>query len=258
MASGIPSSRRQISATALAVSGGSRAKSGETAQARSTNRRSHRRCGRDRQRGTSHNRSSASPKPSRLVANTLSGPARSQDRLDEIRRGVENVFAVVEHQEPPPARERVGDARRHREPGRRYQPHRGGNGVRYRVRITHRRAARPTTHHRDTPRPPGRRLHRQAGLAHPAYTGQRHKPMSLQRRLHLVEFGLTPDEAAGGRPQIPRTAIECPQHGNSVRSPGDRTWRTPTGADTSRNRRGPRSRRSTPVSRTAVDSATRI
>jgi len=37
---------------------------------------------------------------------------------------------------------------------------------------------------------PGRDLQRQPGLADPADTGQRHQPMSLDGRLHLVEFGL--------------------------------------------------------------------
>jgi hypothetical protein len=35
----------------------------------------------------------------------------------------------------------------------------------------------------------------QAGLADATNPGQRHQPMSLDRRLHLVEFGLASDEA---------------------------------------------------------------
>ena len=42
---------------------------------------------------------------------------------------------------------------------------------------------------------PRRDFGRQAGLANPAHPGQRHQPMSIDRRFHLVEFGLASDEA---------------------------------------------------------------
>ena len=69
---------------------------------------------------------------------------------------------------------------------------------------------------------------------------------------------VAPDEARDRRPQVSRIRSTPRNGGNSVRRPGARTWNTPTGADTSRNRRGPRSSRSTPLSRPAVESATRI
>jgi hypothetical protein len=59
--------------------------------------------------------------------------------------------------------------------------------------------------------PPRGDFQRQAGLADPTYPGQRDQPMSIDRGLHLVKFGLTPDEAADRRPQVPRTRIQRPQ-----------------------------------------------
>ena len=113
----------------------------------------------------------------------------------QVGGGVENVFAVVHHQQPDPALERsghrltdgltrlLGDAqhRRHR--------------IGYRRRISDRSQL-------EKPNPVGKLidetrcdLHRQPGLADPTDTGQCHQPMRLDRRLHLVEFGLASDEA---------------------------------------------------------------
>ena len=58
--------------------------------------------------------------------------------------------------------------------------------------------------------------------------------------------------------KFPGLVVDARNDGNSVRRPGARTWNTPTGVGRSRNRRGPRSTRSTPLSRPAVDSANRI
>ncbi len=51
----------------------------------------------------------------------------------------------------------------------------------------------------------------QAGLADPTYPGQRDQPMSFHRGVQLGDLRLTPDEARGLRPQIPRTRIQRPQ-----------------------------------------------
>jgi hypothetical protein len=37
------------------------------------------------------------------------------------------------------------------------------------------------------------------------------RPTMSAGQKYLVEFELPSDEAAGGRPQIPRTGIQCPQ-----------------------------------------------
>ena len=54
---------------------------------------------------------------------------------------------------------------------------------------------------------PRRNFQRQAGLADPTYPGQRDQPMSFHRGLQLGDLGLTPDEARGRGPQVPRTRI---------------------------------------------------
>ena len=134
-----------------------------------------------------------------------------QDGFDQIGGGVEHVLAVVEHQQPDPALQRgghrlahglarlLGDAqhRRHR--------------VGHRRRIGDRRQfENPDTVGKFIGQP-RRDFGRQAGLADPAHPGQRHQPMCSQRRLHLGDFGLAPDEAGGRRPQVPRTRIERTQ-----------------------------------------------
>ena len=91
---------------------------------------------------------------------------------------------------------------------------------------------------------------RQAGLADPAHPGQRHQPMSLQRLLHLGQFCFAPDEARRLRAQVSRRRIERSQGAETRyagRRPGLETSRP--GLAMSRNRRGPKSIRSMPLSR---------
>ena len=64
-----------------------------------------------------------------------------------------------------------------------------------------------------------RDFQRQPGLADPAHPGQRHQPMSLHRRLHLGDLGLTPDEAGGRRPQIPGL-VSSARNGRKLRRAG--------------------------------------
>ena len=73
MANGIPSRRRQISTTAAASSAVATEKREATLRARSTNRvtAAESMPARTSSEGTSHNCSSATPNPSRLVAKTL-------------------------------------------------------------------------------------------------------------------------------------------------------------------------------------------
>ena len=102
-------------------------------------------------------------------------------------------------------------------------------------------------------------LQSQPGLPHPADAGQSDKPMCAHGVLDLGNIGFTPDEAGGRRSQVARGWYRGPAaEGNSSRRPVARTWNSPTGVGTSRSRRGPRSRRSTPLTNEAVESATRI
>ena len=151
------------------------------------------------------------------------GRGMREDGLDEVGGGVENVLAVVEYQQPDPALQRSG--------------HRLTHGLarllsdaqHRRHRVGHRRRIGDRSQC-EKPNAVGELIGQlrgdfgcQAGLANPAHTGQRHKPMSVDRRLHLVEFGLTSDEAAGGRPQIPGLVSSARNEGKSVRRPGARS-----------------------------------
>jgi hypothetical protein len=134
-----------------------------------------------------------------------------QDGLDQIGGGVQHVFAVVKHQQPHPALQGGGHALGHGLAGLLGDAQHRGHRVGHRRGIGDRGQLEKPHPVREFVDQPPRHFGRQARLADPAHPGQRHQPMSLDRRLHLVEFGLTSDEAADRRPQIPRTAIQCPQ-----------------------------------------------
>ena len=81
--------------------------------------------------------------------------------------------------------------------------------------------------------------------------------MSLHRGVHLADLELAPNEAGDPSRQVPRTHIQCPQGREPRAGPCSYLEHTDW-VGRSRNRRGPKSTRSTPVSRPAVDSANRI
>jgi len=106
-----------------------------------------------------------------------------QDRLDQIRDTVHNVLAVVEHQQPDPALQRGGNRVTHALSGLLFDTRN------CRDRIGHRRRIGDCGEF-EKPDIVGkfidearRDLQRQPRLADPADTGQRHQPMSLDRRL---------------------------------------------------------------------------
>ena len=134
-----------------------------------------------------------------------------EDCFDQVGGGVENVLAVVEHQQPQPALQRGGHGFAH---GFAWLL---GDAQHRRDRVGYRRRIGDCGEF-EKPDAVGkfidetrRDLQRQAGLADPTHPGQRHQPMSLDRRLHLVEFGLASDEARRRSPQVPRTRIQRPQ-----------------------------------------------
>ena len=62
----------------------------------------------------------------------------------------------------------------------------------------------------------------------------------------------------GAGRRFPGLTSSARNGGKSARRPAARTWNRPTAVGRSRNRRGPRSTRSTPLINTAVESANRI
>ncbi len=131
-----------------------------------------------------------------------------QNRLDQIRRSVTHVLAVVEHQQPDPALQRgghtvsqalarlLGDAQ-HR-----------GHRIGHRRRIGDRGQLEQPDTVRELIGQARRNFGRQAGLTDPAHPGQRHQPMSLQRLLHLGQFCFASDEARRWRAQVSRCRVE--------------------------------------------------
>jgi len=121
------------------------------------------------------------------------------------------VLAVVEHQQPRPALQGGGHRLGHCLARLLGDTQHRCHGVGYRRRIGDCGEFEKPDAVGKFIDETGRDLQRQPGLADPADTGQRHQPMSLDRRRHLVEFGLASDEARGRGAQIPQTRIQCPQ-----------------------------------------------
>ena len=182
-----------------------------------------------------------------------------EDCLDQIGGGIQHVFAVVEHQQPHPALQGGGHALGHAEAGLLGDAQHRGHRVGHRSGIVDRgQLEKPHPVGKLIDQPP-RDFERQPGLADPTHPGQRDQPMTLHRGLHLAGLDLTSDEACGHGPQVPRTRIQRPQR----RKVGAQAIRLDlehpeSGSGRSRNRRGPKSIRSTPLSRPAVESANRI
>ena len=134
-----------------------------------------------------------------------------ENGLHQVGDSVQKVLAIVEHQQPDPALQRLGHRLGHGLPrllgDAQHRGHRVGHrsGIGYRSQLE-----KPHPVREFVGQPPGD-FGREAGLADPAHPGQRDKPMSLYRRLNLAGVGLAPDEARGRRPQIPLTRIHCPQ-----------------------------------------------
>ncbi len=111
MANGMPSRRRQISTTASASPGWASEKSDTTLWARSTKRFT----AADSvpeltsSDGTRHNCSSLTPNPSRLVARIVTVAEAARIASTRSATAVDNVLAVVEHQQPDSALQRGGD-----------------------------------------------------------------------------------------------------------------------------------------------------
>ena len=158
--------------------------------------------------GTSHNCSSATPNPSRLVANTRTvaecariastrsaAASRTCSQLSNTNNRTRPSNAAATLSATALAR-LLGDAQ-HR-----------GHRVGHRRRIGDRGQFEQPDAVRELVGQPRRDFGRQAGLADPAHPGQRHQPMSLQRLLHLGQFCLASDEARRLRAQVSRCRVE--------------------------------------------------
>ena len=149
--------------------------------------------------------------PSRDVAITFTVVGAGQDRLDQVGGRVQDVLAVVQHDQQPPPRQRLGDAVGHREPGLGGDAQHGGHHVGHRRRVADGRQL-------DQPHPVGelagqlgRDLHRQAGLAHPAHPGQGHQPMGPHLLGQLLHLDVAAHEARRLHRQVPRHRVQRPQ-----------------------------------------------
>ena len=199
--------------------------------------------------GTGHRCSSATRRPSRLVARILTVAERDEDRLDHVGRGVQDVLAVVEHEQPRPPLQRRGHAVDQGHPRLLNDAQHARNRVGHGRRITDRGQLDHPHPVGEVGRRPRGHLQREPRLADPADTGQRHQPVRLERgrphrRVPIPGRSGWWSVAAGCPASNPRSSAA----GTPRADPAAWTWNTSTGLAMSRSRRGPNATRSTPVS----------
>ena len=152
IASGMPSSRRQISPTASASSARRARSRGTAARARSTNSATASPLRPSRIAERRHRPEPLAVEPQALAARRqhLHARARAQRSPRRARRaGVEEVLAVVEHQQQLPAAQALDDALVHVDcPALRRTAQRGGDRIGHRVRVADRRELARTTRRR--------------------------------------------------------------------------------------------------------------
>ena len=223
IASGMPSRRRQISTTA-AASRRVNETLGATSWARSTNRVAAASPAPmlTSSDGTGQSCSSRCRSPSRLVARIFTVAECGQDRLDQVGGCVQDVFAVVEHQQSRAAFQRGRDALRQRHPWLLRDAEHGcdgvgdGGGIADCGEFDHPYAVGEAVgHSRGRPQAPvgscPRRRHRSSVTSR----------CGLERRINIGQFCLAADEAGGCAAadfQAPSRAV-C-NGGKSVRRPG--------------------------------------
>ena len=261
IANAIPSSRRQISTTAVVSESSSNANSGFTAWARSTNN-----CtaadpapSATSSDGTGHRCSAPTRNPSRLVAITCTVVGVGQQLLDKIggaSRRCSQLSSTNSSRRPDRARAMLPVTVN---PACGVTPNTAGHRVGHRRGVTDRGQLDQPHPVGELPGQLGRDLERQAGLADPAHSGQRDEPMGrhqFAQHLHLV---VTADEARRLHRQVARHRVQGPQRrelGLAGRRRGPGT--DASTADRSRRRCSPKSTKSTPSTSAAVDAATRI
>ena len=159
----------------------------------------------------------AHPKPLPAGGDHLHRRGVGQQLLDEVGGGVQHVFAVVQHQQQPPARKRLGDARGHRQARLRGDTQHGGHRVRHRRRVADRGQLHEPHAVSELAGQLGRDLERQAGLAHPTHPRQRHQPMGSH------QFGQLPSPRSSRPTKLVAITGRFPGTASSVRSGGNST-----------------------------------
>jgi hypothetical protein len=123
-----------------------------------------------------------------------------ENRRNQVRRGIEDVLAIVEHQQPDPALQRGGHRLAHalaRLLGN--AQHRGHGG-----QLENPYAVWELTCQLRSG------LKCETRFTHAAHTGQRDQPMRAQRRLDVRDVGVATDQGGGRGPQVARTGVEGP------------------------------------------------
>ena len=119
-----------------------------------------------------------------------------QDRLDQIRRGVAHVLAVVEHQQPDPAFQRSGHALAHGLARLLGDAQHRRDGIGYRRRISDRGEFEKPNAVVEVVGQPRPDLERKPCFADPANTGERDQLVRLECLIQFGEFGLPSDEGS--------------------------------------------------------------
>ena len=223
MARGIPSRRRQISTTVGSSVPVVSEMCGATACERSMKSRVAGDSVAGLQRG--HRPQLFVGRPQTLTAGRQNPHRRrhGEDRLDHLGGGIEDVLAVVEHQQSRSALQSGRHTSRHGHPLLLGDSEDGGHGFGHRSRVADRGEL-------DHPHPvgeiggqPSGDLQGEPRLAHPTRAGQRDQAVLAQRRFEFGQLRFATDERGGALAQVARRGIDCLQGRKLHVSPGART-----------------------------------
>jgi len=147
--------------------------------------------------------------------------AATEEGVREAGGGLDQVLAVVQHEQQALGLERVGERLRQGPTGFLAHP----QGRRHRLRRAGGLGEGGQLHQPHAVKVRGQHVRRrsegQAGLAHPAGTGQRHQAVGAQQRRHRRQLPLAPDEAGQRQGQVvPRAVRRPPRRGRHGRRLG--------------------------------------
>ena len=137
--------------------------------------------------------------------------ARVQQRLDHLGGRVEYLLAVVDHQQRVEIAQLFGQRVDERTPELLAQAEHAGDRLRDVAAVRDRGELRAPHAVGVNVELVGRRVQREAGLAAPAGTGQRHQPVLAHGLAHRGDLGVTADEARNLRGQVRRHRAERAQ-----------------------------------------------
>jgi hypothetical protein len=148
------------------------------------------------ERGQHHDRFPPGPQPVTTCAESPHPLALRHQGGHQPPTGVEQVIAVIEHQQQPPPAQVSHQCLVDRLVGLLLHPHRARHRVRQQIRPLQPAQLNQSHAIREVPSEAASRRQRQPALANPTRAGQRGHTRNREQPLDLRQLATTPDEAA--------------------------------------------------------------